>query len=399
MQTFVERHLEGRAPGRAWVIGTARRADPLDAALLGGTAGTWLELDEGNLFAHGHPGIQVVPGAVALAQQLGSSGADLLRAVALGYEVSSRVSRATATRIAVHPHGTYGVIGTAVAAACLRGFSAAQMLEVLNVSATMGMASSRQTLLDGATVLSKGSFRLDRRRAFEKLSHHQLEDPHRYTLELVAAAVCAGATKITVVNDSDDFEIEWDGDHPTAEELEALLDWIFTRSDDRRARMLQHLSQGLFGAVGLDPRWVHLERPGVKLTLTDPLEPTQAPSPRTEGVRVHVRERFSWKVLREGLSRPFDAVYETKLLRRYAWCCPVPIVIAGGKKLPELEALEMAYNACQAGAAGVDMGRNIFQSDCPVGMIQAVNAVVHENETPKQAIKIYEHVKNEIAKN
>ena len=79
--------------------------------------------------------------------------------------------------------------------------------------------------------------------------------------------------------------------------------------------------------------------------------------------------------------------------------CPVPIVIAGGKKLPELEALEMAYNACQAGAAGVDMGRNIFQSDCPIGMIQAVNAVVHQNETPKQAIKIYEHVKNEIAKN
>lgn len=152
MKTFVERHLEGRAPGRAWVVGTSRRADPLDAALLGGTAGTWLELDEGNLFAHGHPGIQVVPGAVALAQQLGSNGADLLRAVALGYEVSSRISRATATRIAVHPHGTYGVIGTAVAAACLRGFSAAQMLEVLNVSATMGMASSRQTLLDGATV-------------------------------------------------------------------------------------------------------------------------------------------------------------------------------------------------------------------------------------------------------
>jgi 2-methylcitrate dehydratase PrpD len=152
MRTFVERHLDGRAPGRAWIIGTPRRADPLDAALLGGTAGTWLELDEGNLFAHGHPGIQVVPGAVAYAQHLGSSGADLLRAVALGYEVSSRVSRACSMRMAVHPHGTYGVIGTAVAAACLRRFDAAQMLEVLNASATMGMASSRQTLLDGATV-------------------------------------------------------------------------------------------------------------------------------------------------------------------------------------------------------------------------------------------------------
>ncbi len=152
MRRFVERHLAGRTAGPSRVIGTAHRADALDAALLGGTAGTWLELDEGNLFAHGHPGIQVVPAAVAWAQHDAASGADLLRAVALGYEVSSRVSRACATRIAVHPHGTYGVIGAAVAAACLRGFSAVQMLELLNVSATMGMASSRQTLLDGATV-------------------------------------------------------------------------------------------------------------------------------------------------------------------------------------------------------------------------------------------------------
>lgn len=77
--------------------------------------------------------------------------------------------------------------------------------------------------------------------------------------------------------------------------------------------------------------------------------------------------------------------------------CPVPIVIAGGKKLPELEALEMAYKACDQGAAGVDMGRNIFQSDCPVGMIQAVDAVVHANEKPKKALEIYKSVKAEIA--
>lgn len=73
--------------------------------------------------------------------------------------------------------------------------------------------------------------------------------------------------------------------------------------------------------------------------------------------------------------------------------CPVPIVIAGGKKLPEMEALEMAHKACDQGAAGVDMGRNIFQSDCPVGMIQAVRAVVHENEKPEKAIEIYKDVK------
>jgi 2-methylcitrate dehydratase PrpD len=152
MKRFVERHLERAAPGAAWVIGTRRRAAVLDAALLNGTAGTWLELDEGNLFAKGHPGIQVVPAAIAMAQDIGSTGSDLLAAVALGYEVSARISRAAETRLSIHPHGTYGVIGAAVAAARLKRFDAAQMLELLNVSATMGMATSRQTLLDGATV-------------------------------------------------------------------------------------------------------------------------------------------------------------------------------------------------------------------------------------------------------
>ena len=79
---------------------------------------------------------------------------------------------------------------------------------------------------------------------------------------------------------------------------------------------------------------------------------------------------------------------------RVAAACPVPIVIAGGKKLPELEALEMAYKAIQEGAHGVDMGRNIFQSDCPAGMAQAIGAVVHKGYTPKQALEIYESVKH-----
>ena len=75
--------------------------------------------------------------------------------------------------------------------------------------------------------------------------------------------------------------------------------------------------------------------------------------------------------------------------------CSVPIVIAGGKKLPEIDALNMAYKAIDQGAAGVDMGRNIFQSDCPSGMLEAVNAVVHKGEKPTQAIKIYEDRKSD----
>lgn len=73
--------------------------------------------------------------------------------------------------------------------------------------------------------------------------------------------------------------------------------------------------------------------------------------------------------------------------------CPVPIVIAGGKKRPEMDALEMAYRAIDQGAAGVDMGRNIFQSDSPQGMMQAIKAVVHGGSSPKEAFELYESVK------
>ena len=78
--------------------------------------------------------------------------------------------------------------------------------------------------------------------------------------------------------------------------------------------------------------------------------------------------------------------------------CPVPVVMAGGKKLPELEALTMAYRAIQEGAAGVDMGRNIFQSDSPVAMIQAVGKVVHEQMKPEDAFSVYNELSLELAR-
>ena len=75
-------------------------------------------------------------------------------------------------------------------------------------------------------------------------------------------------------------------------------------------------------------------------------------------------------------------------------CCPVPIVIAGGKKQPELDALKMAHNAVQQGANGVDMGRNIFQSENPQAMIQAVRHVVHDGEKPERAFELFNSLKN-----
>ena len=79
--------------------------------------------------------------------------------------------------------------------------------------------------------------------------------------------------------------------------------------------------------------------------------------------------------------------------------CPVPLVMAGGKKLPELDALTMAWRAINEGAAGVDMGRNIFQSDAPTAMIQAVGRVVHERMKPEHAYDLYQtlrHDKREV---
>jgi len=74
--------------------------------------------------------------------------------------------------------------------------------------------------------------------------------------------------------------------------------------------------------------------------------------------------------------------------------CPVPVVIAGGKKLPELEALELCYNAIQCGALGVDMGRNVFQSEAPLAMMKAVKALIHDDLKPTEAHELFLDLKN-----
>ena len=89
------------------------------------------------------------------------------------------------------------------------------------------------------------------------------------------------------------------------------------------------------------------------------------------------------------LGASFVKTYFVPGFEQVAAACPVPIVIAGGKKLPEREALQMAHDAIIQGASGVDMGRNIFQSDAPVAMIGAVRKVVHEGASVKDAYEYY----------
>jgi len=96
--------------------------------------------------------------------------------------------------------------------------------------------------------------------------------------------------------------------------------------------------------------------------------------------------------------------YYCKNFEKVVESCPVPIIIAGGKKIPERDALELAYNSIKSGAVGVDMGRNIWQSDNPVPMIRAVRSIVHGNSNVNDAFMLYEKlckenpVKNSLKK-
>jgi putative autoinducer-2 (AI-2) aldolase len=104
--------------------------------------------------------------------------------------------------------------------------------------------------------------------------------------------------------------------------------------------------------------------------------------------------RLATRICAELGAHYIKSYYVEKGFETVTSSCPVPIVMAGGKKIPELDALTMAYRAIQEGASGVDMGRNIFQSDAPVAMVQAIRAVVHQNETPKKAFDLFKTLKN-----
>ena len=104
--------------------------------------------------------------------------------------------------------------------------------------------------------------------------------------------------------------------------------------------------------------------------------------------------RLATRICAELGAHYIKTYYVPKDFETVAASCPVPIVIAGGKKIPELDALKMAYRSIQEGAAGVDMGRNIFQADSPIAMIQAIRAVVHDNEIPGKAFDLYNTLMN-----
>jgi 2-methylcitrate dehydratase PrpD len=150
VQTILARYADA---GQAWVFGLHRRADPASAAFLTGFAGTAVELDEGNYAAGGHPAIHAIAAALAeWSTRPGLSGEAFLDAALVGYEAGARTGMATKLRPAVHPHGTWGVIGAAAAVARLRRFTPEKTLTALELAASLSLATSVTASINGSAI-------------------------------------------------------------------------------------------------------------------------------------------------------------------------------------------------------------------------------------------------------
>ena len=149
---FAKLVSERSAPRIATLLGHGLKAEPMQATLVNATAGVALEVDEGNRFGGGHPAIHCLPGALAVAEEMGASGRRFIESLLVGYEVESRIGGATELRDNVHSHGHWGTIGTAVSVAKLRNYSAEQVRAVINLAANMSPANTWTTAFEGATV-------------------------------------------------------------------------------------------------------------------------------------------------------------------------------------------------------------------------------------------------------
>ena len=139
--------------GNATLFGCpSGKVQPVFAALVNATAGVALELDEGSRLGGGHPSIHVTPGALAVAEDLDTTGKAALEAVIVGYEVTSRIGAGVQARADVHSHGTWGTIGAAAATARLLGYDAAATRQAMNLAMSMSPANTWTPCLEGATI-------------------------------------------------------------------------------------------------------------------------------------------------------------------------------------------------------------------------------------------------------
>ena len=128
--------INPRKGSRVTCPGKPETVDPLNAALINGLTGSTLEYEEGNSRAMGHPAIQIVPAIVAESESIGQSGPNLLAALIGGYETACRVSRAASLRRGLHPTGTWGVIGSAIAIGILHHRRSEELFEIANIASS-----------------------------------------------------------------------------------------------------------------------------------------------------------------------------------------------------------------------------------------------------------------------
>lgn len=141
------------ARGHATLLGPPfARTDVLGATLSNGSAGTFLELDEGYRLASAHAGIYTVPAALATAEELGASGRQLIEALVLGYDVVARAADATRFETALHPHGVWGALGAAMAVAKLRAFDAERVRATIDIATSLMLATPMRHAHEGGTV-------------------------------------------------------------------------------------------------------------------------------------------------------------------------------------------------------------------------------------------------------
>jgi 2-methylcitrate dehydratase PrpD len=151
-QKLADLAIERSGNRTATVLGRARKAEPMFAALANGTAGVALEVDEGNRWGGGHPSIHVLPAALAVAEELVADGPRFIEALVAGYEVTSRIGGATRVRPNVHSHGTWGTAGAAVAVARLLGHEVGALRAVINLATSMSPANTWTPCFEGATI-------------------------------------------------------------------------------------------------------------------------------------------------------------------------------------------------------------------------------------------------------
>ena len=138
--------------GSAHILGTNLKSDYLNAAFINGTAGTFLEMDEGNQFARGHPAIHVLPAILSISSKKNNNYKEFLEAFIIGYDVAARIGLACNLNLNMHPHGTWGGVGAAAALARLLKLDGNDTKELLNIASSLTLATSRKTMLEGGTV-------------------------------------------------------------------------------------------------------------------------------------------------------------------------------------------------------------------------------------------------------